>query len=797
LRTEARGPQRVEVRIVETDRPVRIEGGEATIDGTGLTAELSRDLPRARIEKDVRGTLRREKGKEPVRLRCDGPAFLEALERPARTGRAASREGLQPWRATFRDSVHVEDGRTTLTADEAAVEFVRTTAADQAAGAEKTVVRRMTAIGDVVVEGTDESGGFRATSERLTRFAEDVLTEVSVFEGSPHFTFETKTEDGATRPSLFDVTCTGPARLRERRARLDSKEPERVTVTFEGEVVALQTDRASGSFLSEIRAPLLTIEGRRGADGKFEPLEARAEQGAELRRADVSARARNIVWTARRPGADDHVALVSEPLVRFTEKGGTSPFGGQSRPGVLELRSKEKIDIDFAPPRRDADRTGPPRKAAVLGGMLLRKLDLDDRELWRLQSDRGDALFGDGGEIRDLRAWGDARLENRDGRGGFVAGDRIGAVRRPEATSDRTRAADLDVTVLGSDERPAIAALDGDTDALHHEIRARTLRHERGGRVVVATGAATADLDVPGGRSSADPRAPPAAAGLRLRAEEIRADVDFDGEKPKALRLLTATGAVAIEEPLHRLLADRAVYELPTGRAEAWGDPVRILRHRGKDPKAPAAAPDLGGSHLVAKHVRATFDREAKGPDRFVRATCPEGGTLVASHLASPDGSDKARARTRLTMTSTGPLDLERDAATAVGDVVAVWEEDLPDGRRRSLGRIDAARMEAAFGPWEPPFTRDDVRSLTATGTPENPARLHARDPKGGREVVALAERMEMLPARTKVRMSCPSGRSRVFVHEVVEGRKLTCDSATYDYQTGEVDEIVRPIEVE
>lgn len=797
FRTEERGPHRIPVRVVETDRPVRIEGGGATIDGTGLLAELARDRPRARIEKDVKGVLQQREGGDPVRLSCGGPAFLEALDRPARASRATDRESLQPWRATFREDVRVEERGGTLTADEAAVEFVRTTAADRAAGAPATVIRRMTAAGEVVVESSRERGAVRATSDRLTRFAEDVLTDKSVFEGSPRFTFEAGgakdgSRDGAPgATSVFSVRCTGPAEVRERRARLGDARAETVTIVFEGDVVVLETDAATQALRSDLRAPRVTIEGRRGDDGGFVPLLARAERGAEFRRTDaqgraLSGRAKTIVWTERRPGADARLSLVGEPAVAFTEKEGVSPFGGTARPGVLEVRSKDRIDVDFAPPRTSADRTGPPSRATVLGGMLLRKT-AGDEELWRLTSDRGDAVFGPAGEVRELRAWGRARLASAEGadREGFVAGERIAAVRRPEATTDATRAEDLDVTVFGSQEVPAVAVI-GDAEApLHHEVRARTLRHEKGGAVIVASGDATADLRVAGAVGDVAAATRPAVSPLRLRAAEIRADVDRAEGKPSELRLLSATGGVEVDESLHRLVADRATYEERTGRVEAWGDPVRILRRRGKDPSARAGADDWGGSFLHAPHVRAFFDRRAKGPDSFLRATCPEGGTLVAHHAAAPEGSD-VLTRRRVTIRSEGPMDLERDAASAAGKAVAVWEREMPDGRWQSVARIDGQRMDAAFEPRNGKLTRDDLRSFVASGSADDPARLQARNESGTRDVVALAERMEAHPSRTRIRLSCPSGRSRVFVRDVVSGSKWMCDAADYDYETWE-----------
>lgn len=791
LRSEERPGTGTKVRIVESDRPVRIEGGGAAIDGTGLTAEFAGSRRTARVERDVSGVLDARKGQAPARWSCKGPAILEAIDDGAQDARRGER--ATPWRATFRDDAVFEDADARLRGEEVIVEFVRTTEADRRAGAPATDVRKLLANGSVVVEGARQGAAWRATSDRLRGWAEDVLTQVSVFEGSPRFTF-TSAPDAAGTVTLHEITCTGPATLRERRPRLAKGGVDEMTITFDGDVQAREWDAATRTLRSELRAPRVTIEGRRPADGRFEPLVARAEGGADLRRLDLAARGKTVVWTARRAGADERITLVGDPVVTYADTKGTSPFGGEAQPGVFAIASKERIDVDLAPPPAGSSRRSGAARVSVRGGLVARKL-VGDEEVYRLTADHGDADFSADGDLREFRAYGTARLSGRgagpDGRSGRIAGDRIHVTRT--AAPGAARAQDFDAIVHGGADGPALALVADAAGKLHHELRAREIRHEQGGSVVVASQEASADLQVPGDGAGADPRTRPSDAPLRLVADEIRADVDRPDGGRAALRLLTAQGRVALDESLHRLTGDRIVYEDATGRAESWGAPARVVRRF-----PPTAAPeDRYESYVSAPQIRAFFDRNASGNERFLRATCPQGGTLVAYHFASPDGNLATRTRERVTITSRGPIDLEPSGASAVGGAVAVWEQRMPDGLWQLDSRVDAQRMDATFERGTGTAPRDALRSLVATGTPDVQARLQSRNPSGTRDATALAERMEIEPHRTRVRMSCPSGRSRVFVHETVSRRKTMCDSVSYNYRTWEWDDAIRVTEVE
>jgi hypothetical protein len=785
FRTEEREAGRVPVRILETERDVRIEGGGAALDGRGLTAEFERERRRARIERDVRGTLAGRDGRAPATWRCDGPAFLEALERPGRDGR-------QPWRATFREDVSFEDAAGALTADEAIVEFVRTTEADRRAGARATEVRKVTANGDVVVEGTRAAGSWRATSDRMRRWAEDVLTDVCVFEGSPVFTFEARPADGKSAPSLHEIRCTGPATLRTRRARLGSDDFETATVVFEGDVEAREFDAATKALRSELLAPRVTVEARRGAEGGIDPRLVRAEGGAKLRRTDLAATAKTAVWTARRSDAEEHIALVGDPVVTHPEREGVNPFGGEARPGLLALSAGERIDVDLAPPRPGEARSSGASRIEARGGMTARKI-VDGKDAFVVTSDRGDARFGEDGSLSEIRASGRARLRGKgDGEGareGDVAGDRLVITRRADAPAGPSRARDMDAVVFGSADETAVAVLEV-PDGRNHELRARELRSEQGGAVVLAIGGASADLAVAKRKDGAAPSRRSEGGGLRITADRIRADVDRkDGERAR-LRLLTADGTVTMWDAQHRLTGDRATYEEAAGRAEVQGRPARILRLEPKDPERSA-------SWLAGPVIRAFFDRDAERADRFLRATCPKDGELVAYHVASPDGSASGRDRERVTIQSQGPMDLEPAAASALGNVVVVWERRMPDGSWFTDSRVDCRRMEATFERGDGIAPRDALRTLLATGTPDVLARIQSSDPRSRRSTLAMAERIEVSQGATTVRCTCPSGENRVSVHEISAGRRWLCDAVTYNYRTYEWTDTVRLTEVE
>ncbi|MCE9637331.1 MAG: hypothetical protein K8T90_16630 [Planctomycetes bacterium] len=801
VRTEERGAGRAPVHVLETADDVMIESGGSEMTGRGLIAEF--DTGRGagarraiRVEKNVRGKLHAGGGASGVRqkagatastppettLECSGSADIEAIDRPGRDGR-------QPWRSTFREDVRVDDGGSTMTADHVAVDFVRTGTADRAAGAESTEIRSLAATGQVRVNGRDGQGGFHLSCERLRRFAEDAVTDVTVLEGSPVLRFEGRSQTAAAGApiSTFEVRCTGPVRMRERRtaATRDAAGKDvvsNVTIEFTGDVVATERVAAGGDIRSEINAPRVTIECRRTPQGRLDPRVVRAEQGAEGRFLDVAVRAQTIVATAPdAPGRPQRIALTGSPIVSQAIAEGANPLGGAERAGRLLLSSDGRIDLELAPdPAPGVKPTGTRASAKVAGKMTVRKT-VGDVESWRLTSQDGDARVGWDGAIEDLHANGDAVLSGRGGDDGKrradLSGSRItlrrGAAGAGAGAGAAAAKADawkqLDAFVESSAMNPAQAVVNegGADGARTHRVRANELVYGEDGSVIRAHGAAHADMHQgSGGR--------PDSGAVTIDADDLRVDLDRDGDERATVRLLTATGSVRLDGA-HKLFGERVVYKPLQGEAEATGRPARIVR--------------TDESYASGPLIRAWFNPKATGGDRFLRASLPLGGEIVAYHVAP--------ARQRVTTTCKGPLDLTRTTAAAVRQVVSVYESRRTDGGWNSDSRIDCERLDLTFDQTGAEGASSDrIRSMIATGTPDSPARIHSNNPGGDREAIAEAERIEAKRESALLFLTCPSDLTSVYLHDVAAGRRVRCDAATFNYVTYEwITE--RPREVE
>lgn len=794
LRTEERGKGKAPIRIVETDRAVRIEGGGSVVTGTGLLAEFDTggdapDAPGARraaarriarIEKDVQGLLR---GKAPakagatapeIRIACDGAADVETLDRPGRDRR-------QPWRTTYRDNVRVEETATSMTAERVVVEFVRTGSADRAAGAGSTEIRSVTATGSVHVDGRDPASAYHARCERLRRFAEDARTDVTILEGAPVLTWQGRPQNAAADAPLstYEVRCKGPVTIRERRDTADRNAASVATIAFEGDVVAVEKAAGTDDVRSETRAPLVTIECRRAGTGRLDPRVLRAEQGATARYRDFAASAQTITAVAADSGAADamqHVALVGAPVAKYNLHAGGNPLGGKEDPGVLVITSGGRIDADLAPePAAGRKRDGPRATTRVTGGMVARKMT-GDRESWRLTSRDGDARIGWDGGIEEMHAVGAARLagatEGSDGRKGDLAGDRI-TVTRSATGAKPSDPAQLDVLVEGIPEAPARAVFGSD------EILAARLVQSDDGKLLVARTGARARLRRSGAAGS--------DAQITAEADEMRVDLDLLGDGTRRPRVVTAAGRVVLGDDYHRVTGDRVTYQVQRGEAEATGKPARLVR---SETAVTTLAKDPFPSYASGPVVRVWFDPDEKKPgaDRFLRASLPQGGEIVA-YEAKP-------ARERVTTTCRGPLELTRTAASCVQQVVCVYESQrLPtDTEWNNDARIDCSRLDMTFDPTaHGAGASSRIRTLVATGTPDDPAQIHTRSPAGDREAYAEAERIEGDQASTTLHLSCPSARTSVALHEFGQGgRRGLCDEITFNYVTFEWTNMLR-----
>lgn len=785
FRTEERGKGKAPIRIVESDRAVRIEGGGAELTGTGLIAEMEsggdaagsdtrRSAARrvARIEKDVRGVFRGETPKRPgakapeIHVACDDSADVETLDRPGRDGR-------QPWRATYRENVRFDEAATTMTAERVVVDFVRTGDADRSAGARPTEIRSVTATGSVKIDGRDPATAYHAQCERLRRFAEDARTDVTILEGAPVLTWRGRPQNAAPDApmSVYDVRCAGPVTIRERRVAADRDAAATVTITFERDVVAIESVLGTGGVRSETKAPLVTVESRRDAAGKLDPRVLRAEQGATARYSDFAASAQTITAVAAEAGGMQHIALVGSPIAKYSLHAGGNPLGGAEAPGLLVLTSDGRIDADLAPdPPRGQKGTGPRATAKVTGGMVARKMT-GDRESWRLTARDGDARIGWDDGIEEMHAVGAAHLVGaaRDGtaRSGDLSGERITVTRAPTGAkpSDPSK---LDVLVEGIPEAPARAAFGSD------QVTAATLAQSDDGTVLVARTGARALLQRGRGADGAAPK-----PAISAEADEMRVDLDVQSDGTRRPRVVVATGRVVLGDDFHRVTGDRVTYQVLRGEAEASGKPARLLR---SEVAIATLANDPFPSYATGPIVRAWFDPDEKkaGADRFLRASLPLGGEIVAYHVMP--------ARERVTTTCRGPLDLTRTTASCVQQVVCVHESRRsPALEWNSDSRIDCSRLDMTFDTTvKGAGASSKIRRLVAQGTPDDPAKIRTRSPAGDREAYAEAERIEGSQTDTSMHLSSPSEKGSVYFHDMTAGPRYRCDEITFDYVTFE-----------
>lgn len=780
---ELPAPNRPARRILESDRDVRVDANGVTVTGNGMRTTL--DTARRqhiRIEENVVGRFAGAESGAPdsrdISVRCDAAADIEALDAPS-GGRS---DGRQPWRATFRENVVFEDARSVLKADEIVVDFVRTGAADQKAGAPATEIVRIVATGSVDIRGKGANSSYAMVCDRLRAFAEDGRTRVTVLEGAQTLTLDTTTKDG--RPSTYSITAKGPSTMRERRTAAALDSAAAVTLVCEGDVVAIEKDTALATAVSELRAPRVTIEGKRdaaatpGAAGLFHPTLLRGEGGAELRRQDLTASGRTIAWT--NSSGRERLALVGTPVLRYPDREGVNPFDpkGAGKPGILELTAGERIDADMAPAAPGAKTRNGTHTVTCAGGMRARKLVGDDATLV-MTAKHGTATLDEDGPVRrlrELRAIGEAHLVGRGesdvARSGDFAGEDVVISRPPlgfQTTTEKREAVDMDATVRGSATVPALAVLVNGKQ--RHEIRGREIRSLGGGAVIDVDGAASVDFDLPA--DAAPPtraRRTPGAVMMAV-AERLHVETDPGTTGSARVRLVRGDGDVTLRNDEYAFKGDAFAYDRTTGRVTCTGGPARLVR--------------TDDSTLVAPTLYGEFDPAAETKKGFRRSISQNGATLVLYQV----GEDKARER--VTIVSKGPFEVTTSFAAATQDVTAVFELQRPDGSWHLDSRLDRCRrIDVTLDPNADGSPSERLRTLIATGAPgpRAGARITTRSPDGGRVATGIAERIEVAPQTTAFTLSCPSGESRVFVDEQSKGALYECDRATINYKTHEWD---------
>jgi hypothetical protein len=119
--------------------------------------------------------------------------------------------------------------------------------------------------------------------------------------------------------------------------------------------------------------------------------------------------------------------------------------------------------------------------------------------------------------------------------------------------------------------------------------------------------------------------------------------------------------------------------------------------------------------------------------------------------------------------------------------VVSVFERRLPSKAWSMDARIDCRRLEMTFDPASPSGEPSErIRSLVATGTTDDPAKIRTRSPTGDREAYAEAERVRCDPGTTRMRLDCPGGKSSVYLHDIAKSVRARCESIEFDWETFE-----------
>ncbi|MCG3134944.1 MAG: hypothetical protein HMLKMBBP_02405 [Planctomycetes bacterium] len=796
---EARGQAKARAQVVSTDDPVRIDAAGSTITGTGMhSAFEGRATRRAHVhlKEDVKGTFLRQAGKagaaqSAVVVSCAGSCDLEALDAPA--GR--SRDGRQPWRAVFRKDVRFEEAGRVLAADEVVVEFVRAAKEDQKQGAQKAEIQRIVATGSVRVDGKDAGRAIAIECERLRQSAEDGRTDVMVLEGAQKISFDTAADrTRGTAPRRYTIEGKGPTTIRERRTLADRDSAALVTIASEGNPVCLETDAATGRAASEMKAARITAELRRDARdaagaAPMTPTLLRGEGGATLRREELHASGATVVWTAPAESRREHIAIAGAPRLLYPDAEGVNPFdeGGRGKPGTVEITAAERIDVDLAPAAVAGGRKSGAHEIATTGRSAVRKL-VGDEETLRLEADSIDARLDEQGRPRLFTGSGRARVRGRgEGdrpRGGDLSGDRIVVQRRGDAGGDAKRddlARDTDVLVEASEAIPALAVFEDRTgsDDVRHEIRGRTIRATDGGARVHVAGKATVDIGLPLDSLAPARSARTLGAAKSAAADELRADFGPGKKGGSELVFLSLQGNASLRDARAAVRGDALEYDARTGKADASGRPA--VMHRNDDPRAPSSA--------TGPRVTAWFDPGGKGGDSFRRAVLPQGGTLVGYRAEAVGGDAERVIQKRVTMTAKGELGFDRKNGWAERDATMVIERATPSGAWTGETWLDQCRRaDVTFDDAAPGERQGEIRSILAVGSPDPNAgvRIHTKNAAGTREALAFAERVDVVPLSSEVRLSAPSGRSEVYVHQISEARRYFCQRVTVNRDTWE-----------
>jgi len=779
-----------EVRAT-SDARVTVDGEGTHLAGTGLDADVTRGRDsgairqtRVTLHKDVRGEFLAPLGAltgqgsdetspaVPTTITCSSTATLQSL-RPG-TSRQPSR-----WLATFQDDVVVSQSPTTLRCSTLEVEFEMPPKGRKGGRIE---VLRVVADGGVLVEGRHEataaawslrSGKSITHRDAKGGYDVDLLGGTKlVFDG----TLRGRRKKG--EQGRVEIQCSGPAQLHSDATAARPGGPVRGRIAFHENVIARQWG-ADGDLETEVRAPEVTLLGNRVqvGDARLDPETLVATgndtERVHVKRETLSATTRLLTWRVLRKLDLERLYLNGRPVARFEHP--------REQSSTLLLEAEDSIELAWrhTPPVEEAERRSYATAKASKNVVMSRIVG--ERETYRLSANTLEATFDADLQPRKFRAYDNVKLTGRGESPGArrvdLRGDRMAAeIAAP--TDGKDEWSRTTIEMFGQKGRPATAVIneaevarDGPQE---HQVAAGHLSYEAGGALVVARRHARVFLERIARDPETDERIDATISGALLRVHLRPASGVADG-RPEILRV-EGEGGVAIESPSAVVTGDVVTYDLVSGLAVATGRPARLIfrhtaGHGGERWSGKVGELD---SFVTSEEIRAEFDTTTRGTGRPRRATCA-GGRLRFFQYESKDGEQIAP--TRVTLMTTGPIEVLPGSASASGDVELAWETKQPNGRLMRIARLLADRAEITLDDAAEGALRDRITRAVATGTRSRPARFFSPD------LDAVADRVESDGAW--IEMLSPWGR-RVRVTQRDPPDSLSCRKARFNYLTEE-----------
>ena len=795
---------------------VVVEGSGMHLEGTGLDADLGRDGGGGRgdgdagrtqltLRKDVEARFLAARGAATPQgsfdaaelvtttITCTSAATLQNIR--AGTDRQPSR-----WLATFRENVVVTQSPTILRCQTFEVEFELAPKNARASrpqdggrsGSAVKIVRAL-ADGQVVVEGRDpdtDAGWSLRCGKSITRRDDKGGYDVDLLGGTTlKFDGTLRGRSKSGEQGRVEVRCSGPAILHSDPEAAQPGLPVRGRITFQDDVVARQWG-AAGELESEVRAPQITLHGSRTQTGdtRLDPetliATGTAAERVHIHRGTLTATTRVLTWRVLRREDIERLLLSGRPAATFEDTSGLNPLGARDSkdPATLFLNAEDALEFEWRhTPSTATPDARPYATAKARGNVVLRRV-MNERETYRLSANSLDVAFDAAMNPTRFRAYDNVQISGRGDRAGdrhvVLRGDRM-AAGFVAASDGATQLSRTELDIFGQPDRPATCdfqeSKDDSDDPRRHHIEAEHLSYQESGTLVVARRHALVQLE----RMARDPDTGKpldlTISGGLLRIH-LRPNDAENGEsgRPEVLRIEGERG-VTLETPAAVVNGQTITYDRITGIAIATGSPARVILFHTKlgDARWGGTLNQLD-SIVTSDEIRAEFDTTAKGDGRPRRMTC-SGGRL--RFFQNRDAQADDASPTRVSLTTTGPIEVLPESASATGDVELIWETRLPNGRLHRDARLLADRVEFTFDMAAKGSVRDRVKRAIATGSRARPARLFSPT------IDATADKMESESAW--INLLAPWGRAvRVTRRDPPES--FTCKKARYNYLTEE-----------